>query len=86
MITLEEYSIGNLTSWYRAAKSIIKAQHKYRTTQRSIRELFPKILEDSIQNPNVSSSPPEPDPAPAMQLPPPEPDPDTCGNMSHGTN
>lgn len=32
METLENYSVGNLTSWLRAAKSIIKAQKQYRTT------------------------------------------------------
>ena len=39
--TLEQYTLGNLLSWYKSACSIIQAQKQYVNRQRSIRDIFP---------------------------------------------
>lgn len=74
METLSQYSIGNLFAWYRAAKSIIKAQKPNRSRQPAISAIFPTVANlERQRNPDLPVPPPEPDPDPAAPSPLPAP-------------
>lgn len=75
MEILNQYSIGNLMAWYRAAQSIVKAQKSNNSRQPSISAIFPTVTTQvRPSNPDPPVPPPKPDPDPVQNLPPPAPD------------
>ena len=86
MDVLDQYSIGNLMAWYRAAQSIINAQKVKqkvkRPRQQSILAMFPTADTTFTSNPDTPAPDPEPDPDPVRPSPPPEPDPRIFGPLN----
>ena len=62
MDTLNQYSLGNLLSWYKSACSIVKAQQRYENRQQSIRDIFPPRQLQHIELRTPSERFPDPNP------------------------